>query len=94
MRACESSIWWLVMLIRDTALVGALLTGIAFHVSLFAYRRRDITLSAFIIAGPFILLRPSRYLRPDRRTIPPILFVLTMFLLVVVWLTSWAANNL
>lgn len=79
--------------IRDVGLLIALILALAFLVSLFVYKRTDVSWFRFLIAGPMTVLSPSRYLRPERAMIPPLLFVLTMLLFAVVWFASWFIEN-
>ena len=81
-------------LFRDIALVAFLISAVTFMASLFVYRRRDVSIGAFFLAGPLVVLRPSRYLRSGKWKIPPALFILTMISGVVVWFAGWAVNNL
>jgi hypothetical protein len=81
------------MIVRDVAFALAVVLAVVFEVSLFAYKRADVSWSSFLIAGPLTVLKPSRYLRADRARIPPTLFVLAMLMGGVAWIASWAVDN-
>lgn len=81
------------MLVRDVAFLIATVLALSFLVSLFVYKRTDVSWPTFLIAGPMTILNPSRYLRADRARVPPILFFLTMLTFVIVWVASWIVDN-
>lgn len=80
-------------LIGDIALLIAALSALTFLASLVVCKRTDLTWSAFLAAGPLILLRPRRYLEDEFAHIPPILFFITMSMFAVAWVGGWFANN-
>jgi len=71
----------------------AVILWIAFLISLFVYKRGDVSWPRFLMAGPLTVLSPSRYLRADKMRVPPILFCLAMLMSVAAWFASWVADN-
>jgi hypothetical protein len=79
--------------LRNTAFVTATISALAFFVSLFAYKRADVSWLSFLGAGPMTVLRPSRYLRANRSSVPPLLLSIAMLLFAIAWVTSWFVDN-
>jgi hypothetical protein len=80
-------------LVRNVAFLLAVISAITFLVSLFIYKKKDVSWLRFFIAGPKTMLAPSHYLRVDRSHVPPRLFALTMLMFVIVWFASWVTDN-
>jgi hypothetical protein len=80
-------------IIRDISFILALLLACGCLVSLFVYKRPDVSWLSFFSAGPMTIISPSRYLLASKAKIPPMLFALSMLLFVIVWLASWIAEN-
>ena len=81
------------MSLRGVTFLIAVILWLAFLVSLFVYKRGDVSWLRFFIAGPMTVFSPSRYLRADKFRVPPILFCIAILMSVVAWFASWLADN-
>lgn len=81
------------VLIRNVSFAIAIMLAVFFLVSLFTCKRDDVSWPSFLLAGPIVLIMPSRYLRAGRLHVPITLFGATMLLFAVVWFASWYVDN-